>query len=280
MALEIRPLGETMGAEVTALDLNDGLGPDTIGALNDAFAEHIVLCVRNQDFTPKQYADAARLFGEPDIQLNESFNFPDLPELGVISSDDKDELGTGKRVIRGTTWHTDHSFREAPPKATMLYALVVPETGGDTSFCNTRAAYEALPAATKRRIDGLKAVHTYEASRSANKMVKLSADEARKTPDVVHPLVRKHLPTGRNALYLSTTRLERIIGLDRAESDALIDELLAHATQPRFQYHHRWRPGDLVIWDNRCSLHHANADYPLEAKRLLHRIILRGERPQ
>lgn len=280
MALEIRPLGETMGAEVTALDLNDGLGPDTIGALNDAFAEHIVLCVRNQDFTPKQYADAARLFGEPDIQLNESFNFPDLPELGVISSDDKDELGTGKRVIRGTTWHTDHSFREAPPKATMLYALVVPETGGDTSFCNTRAAYEALPAATKRRIDGLKAVHTYEASRSANKMVKLSADEARKTPDVVHPLVRKHLPTGRNALYLSTTRLERIIGLDRAESDALIDELLAHATQTRFQYHHKWRPGDLVIWDNRCSLHHANADYPLEAKRLLHRIILRGERPQ
>lgn len=280
MALEIRPLGETMGAEVTALDLNDGLGPDTKDALNDAFAEHIVLCVRNQDFTPKQYADAARLFGEPDIQLNERFNFPDLPELGVLSSDDRDELGTGKRVIRGTTWHTDHSFREVPPKATMLYALVVPETGGDTSFCNTRAAYEALPAATKRRIDGLKAVHTYEASRSANKMVKLSADEARKTPDVVHPLVRKHLPTGRNALYLSTTRLERIIGLDRAESDALIDELLAHATQPRFQYHHKWRAGDLVIWDNRCSLHHANGDYPLEAKRLLHRIILRGERPQ
>lgn len=280
MAIEIRPLGETMGAEVTAIDLNNGLDPETKDALNDAFADNIVLCIRNQKFTPEQYAAAARLFGEPEVQLNEGFNFPDLPEVGVLSSEDRDALGTGKRVIRGTTWHSDHSFKAVPPKATMLYALVVPERGGDTSFCNTRAAYDALPEATKRRIDGLKAVHTYEASRSPNRMVTLSEDVARKTPDVVHPLVRKHLPTGRNALYLSTTRLERIIGLDRAESDALIDELVAHATQPRFQYHHKWRVGDLVIWDNRCSLHHANADYPLEAKRLLHRIILRGETPQ
>ena len=280
MALEIRPLGETMGAEVTAIDLNNGVDPETEDALNNAFAENIVLCIRNQRFTPEQYAAAARLFGKPEVQLNEGFNFPDLPEVGVLSSEDKDALGTGKRIIRGTTWHTDHSFRAVPPKATMLYALVVPESGGDTSFCNTRAAYDALPEATKRRIDGLKAVHTYEASRSAKKMVTLSEDVAQKTPDVVHPLVRKHLPTGRNALYLSTTRLERIIGLDRAESDALIDELVAHATQPRFQYHHKWRVGDLVIWDNRCSLHHANADYPLAAKRLLHRIILRGETPQ
>jgi len=161
----------------------------------------------------------------------------------------------------------------------MLYALVVPEAGGDTSFCNTRAAYDDLPEATRRRLDGLKAVHTYQASRSANRMVALAADEKKAVPDVVHPLVRKHLPTGKNALYLSTTRLECVLGLDRAESDALIDELLAHVTQPRFLYDHKWRPGDLVIWDNRCSMHHANGDYPLDARRLLHRIILAGETP-
>jgi alpha-ketoglutarate-dependent taurine dioxygenase len=280
MALAIEPLGESMGAVVTGLDLNAALDSDTIGELNDAFAEHIALCIRDQDFTPPQYAAAARRFGDPVPQLNKRYNIPDLPEVGILSSDDKDELGTGKRVIRGTTWHTDHSFWAVPPKATILYALVVPETGGDTSFCNMRAAYEALPETTRRRIDGLKAVHTYEASRSANRMVALDTDEKKATPDVVHPLVRKHLPTGRNALYLSTTRLERIIGLEREESDALIDALLDHATQPRFQYDHKWRPGDMVIWDNRCSLHHANGDYPLDAKRLLHRIILKGEPPE
>jgi len=280
MAISVQPLSESMGAEVVGLSLNEEQDAGTKEALNRAFAKNIVLCIRGQSFTPKQYAAAARVFGEPEPQLNKRFNFPDLPEVGVLSSEDRDALGTGQRVIRGTTWHTDHSFKAVPPKATILYALAVPETGGDTSFCNMRAAYDALPEKTKRRIDGLKGVHTYEARRAAAKMVKLDEDEAKATPDVVHPLVRKHLPTGTNALYLSTTRLERILGLDRAESDALIDELLTHATQPRFQYDHKWRPGDMVIWDNRCTMHHANADYPLEAKRLLHRIILKGERPE
>ena len=280
MAMAIRPLGETMGAEVTGLDLKKPQDAGTIAALNDALAEHIVLCIRDQAFTPQEYAAAARLFGEPVVQTNKHLNFPDLPEVGLLSSEDRDEAGSGKRVIRGTTWHTDHSFRAVPPKATILYALVVPESGGDTSFCNTRAAYESLPSETRRRIDGLTAVHSYESSRSPRKMMVLSTDEVRETPDVVHPLVREHLPTGRKALYLSTTRLERIVGLDRAESDALIDELLAHATRPQFLYHHKWRPRDMVIWDNRCSMHHANDDYPLDAKRLLHRIIVEGERPQ
>lgn len=280
MAFAITPLGEAMGAEVTGLDLSQAVGSDTVDLLNDAFVENIVLCIREQTFTPPQYAAAARIFGTPEVQINERLNFPGLPEVGVLSSDDRDEFGTGKRVIRGTTWHTDHSFKAVPPKATMLYALVVPETGGDTSFCNMRAAYEALPEATKRRIDGLKAVHTYESSRSPNRMLARSEAEVRDTPDVVHPLVRKHLPTGRNALYLSTTRLERIVGMACEESAALIDELLAHATQPRFHYDHKWRAGDLVIWDNRCSMHHANADYPLNATRRLHRIILKGEKPE
>lgn len=280
MAMAIRPLNETMGAEVTGLDLRETQDAATAAALNDALAAHIVLCIRDQTLSPKEYAAAARLFGEPVVQTNRHLNFPDQPEVGLLSSDDRDELGSGKRVIRGTTWHTDHSFRAVPPKATILYALVVPETGGDTSFCNTRAAYEDLPPETKRRIDGLTAIHSYESSRSPRKMMVLGEDEVRETPDVVHPLVRKHLPTGKKALYLSTTRLERIVELDRAASDALVDELLTHATQPRFVYHHKWRPGDMVIWDNRCSMHHANDDYPLDAKRLLHRIIIEGERPE
>jgi taurine dioxygenase len=279
MALAIEPLGETMGAAVTGLDIAAAPDAGTVAELNDAFAEHIVLCIRGQTLTPGQLLAAARLFGTPEVQINSRLNAETLPEIGILSSEDTDALGNGKRVIRGTTWHTDHSFKAVPPKATLLYALVVPESGGDTSFCNTRDAYEALPDETRARIDGLKAVHSYESSRSPNRMLVRSAAEVAETPDVVHPLVRQHLPTGRKALFLSTTRLESILGLDRAESDALVDDLLTHATQPRFVYHHKWRPGDLVIWDNRCSMHHANADYPLDAKRLLHRVILEGEKP-
>jgi taurine dioxygenase len=268
-----------MGAEVTGAKIQAGTDAETVSRLNDALHEHVVICLREQDLTPRQYVDIARLFGKPVQQVNDHLQFPDFPEIGLLSNEDKDVHGSGKRVIRGTTWHTDHSFTAQPPKATMLYALVVPDRGGATSFCNMRAAYAALPSETKPRIDGLQAVHTYESSRSLRKMMKLTEQEKDALPEVIHPLVRMHPPTGEKALYMSTTRLERIVGLDREESNALIDDLLAHATQPQFQYHHQWRAGDMVIWDNRCSMHHANDDYPLDAKRLLHRIILQGEVP-
>ncbi len=279
MAATINPLSDVMGAEATGVDLRTPPDDRTLNTLTNALHRHVVLCVRDQNLEPDALVKAARLFGTPVRQVNKYLNFPDQPEIGMLSSDDRDVVGTGKRVIRGTTWHTDHSFTAQPPKATILYALVVPETGGETSFCNMRAAYAALPEHTKRRLDGLEAVHTYESSRSPRKMMKLTDDEEKALPEVVHPLVRTHPPTGAKALYMSTTRLERIVGLERAESDALIDELLAHATKPEFQYDHVWRAGDMVIWDNRCSMHHANANYPLDAKRLLHRIILEGEIP-
>lgn len=279
MQLSIKPIADIMGAEVTGLDLREPLDGATVDALNDAFHEHIVLCIRDQDFTPGEYAAAARLFGNPVQQVNKHLNFPDLPEIGVLSSEDRDVHGSGGRTIRGQTWHTDHSFTARPPKATILYSIVTPETGAETSFCNMRAAYEALPEETKRRIDGYTAIHSYESSRSPRPMMGQTMEEKSATPDVVHPLVRQHLPTGKKALFMSTTRLERIVELDRAESDALIDDLMAHATRPRFLYDHEWRVGDMVIWDNRCSMHHANANYPLDAKRLLQRIIIEGEAP-
>lgn len=279
MQLSIKPIADSMGAEVTGLDLREPLDQATVDALNDAFHEHIVLCIRDQEFTPEQYVAAARLFGTPVQQTNKHLNFPELPEIGVLSSEDRDVHGTGERIIRGQTWHSDHSFTARPPKATILYSIVTPETGAETSFCNTRAAYEALPAETKKRIDGYRAIHSYESSRSPRPMMGQTDAEKSETPDVVHPLARRHLPTGKKALFMSTTRLERIVDLNRAASDALVDELMAHVTQPQFLYDHEWRVGDMVIWDNRCSMHHANANYPLDAKRLLHRIIIEGETP-
>jgi len=196
----------------------------------------------------------------------------------VISSEVADVYGDGKRHPQGTTWHTDHSFTARPPKATILYAITVPSQGGDTSFCNTRAAYAELPAATRARVDALSAVHCYESHRSPRRMLVRTAEEVEETPEVVHPLARTYPPTGEKALYLSTTRLDRIADMAPEESDALLDDLLAFADRPHFHYHHKWRPGDMVIWDNRCSMHHANDDYGNE-KRLLHRIMIEGETP-
>lgn len=279
MSLAIKPLSAQMGAEVTGVDLGSSLDASTVAALNAALDRHVVLCVRGQQLSPAQLVGAARAFGEPVAQVNDHLNFPELPAIGVLSSEDRDVLGGGERVIRGTTWHTDHSFSARPPRATILYALVVPGHGGETSFCNTRAAYAALPAAMRARLEGLRAVHSYESSRSPRRMMVRSATEVSATPDVVHPLVRTHPATGTKALYLSTTRLERIEDMDRAGSDALVDELIAHATQPCFCYDHHWQVGDLVIWDNTCSMHHANANYSSDEKRLLHRIIIAGEQP-
>jgi taurine dioxygenase len=162
----------------------------------------------------------------------------------------------------------------------MLYGVAVPATGGDTQFVNMYRAYDALAPALKDRIAGLKVLHTYDSSRKGTRIATLTADEAAALPGVVHPLVRTHPETGRKALYLNPNRMEAVLGLARAESDALLDGLIAHATEERFQYRHRWRPGDILIWDNRCTMHKANADYPIGEKRLMHRIVVAGTVPQ
>ena len=278
MTLAITPLGDCLGAAATGVDLRDATAEE-IGVLAAALDRHVVLCVRDQQLTPAALLAAARRFGDPVTQVNAHLALPELPEISIVGSDITDVHGGGARHISGTTWHTDQSFTARPAKATLLYAVVIPESGGDTSFCNTRAGYAALPETTKARIDGLRAVHCYQSSRSPRPMLTRTAEEEAMTPDVIHPLVRTHPTTGDKALYMSTTRLDRILDMERAESDALIDELMAHATQARFQYHHKWRHGDLVIWDNRCSMHHANADYPPDAGRLLQRAMLAGEIP-
>ncbi len=279
MSVSVRRLGESLGAEVTGIDLREPVGPADLDALNQALYAHTVICIRDQHLSPDEFMRAGALFGTLETQVNKHLTLGLAPEIGVVSSEAADVHGDGKRLPQGTAWHTDHSFVARPPNATILYAVALPDHGGNTSFCDMRAAYASLPAATKNRIDGLRARHVYESSRTPKPMFKRSAEEIAATPDVVHPLVRTYPPTGEKALYLSTTRLEQIEGMAHTESDALIDELMAHATQPRFEYHHVWRMGDMVVWDNRCSMHHANDDYPRGQKRLLHRLLIEGEEP-
>ena len=281
MHYKTNSLADALGIEITGVDLRR-TDDATAAELYRLFVDNSVICFRGQDLDPDSFVNAARRFGEPIVQIYGQFNLPDFPEIGVLTSEDGDTAGTGKRKIRGTSWHTDASYFERPPKATMLHALIVPPDGGDTDFLSVAAAYDALPDDTKRKIDPLVAIHNYESSRSPRKLIKRSGDQVERFPENMrHPLVRTNPDTGRKALYLNPIRIECIEGMEREESDHLLDALLSHCQDASFQYRHKWSPGDVVIWDNRSVLHQANDDYDwTRNKRRLLRIMLEGERPR
>ena len=270
-------LGGHMAAAVSGLDLNQA-DARTYADLLDALHENLVLCVRDQKLAPVPFRDAMARFGTPVLRKQLAAT-PDCAEVNIISSEDRDEFGDGKKLVNGASWHTDDSFMREPCSLTMLYGVVVPSRGGDTQFTNMYAAYEALPAETKARIDGLQVIHKYQSSRQTNRVSRRPANEMAAMPEATHPLVRTHPATGRKALYLNANRMEQIVGLEQEESGRLLDELITHATQMKYQYRHVWRPGDIVIWDNRCTMHKANADYPERERRLMHRLVVAGTAP-
>ena len=274
----ITPLSSHTGAEVRGVDLTEPVNAAMRERLNRAFVDHSVLVFRDQRLAPPQLLDAVRLFGEVFPQHNTRFALPDCPQIHYISN--QDFYPDGKRYIPGEGYHTDHSNAAEPPKATVLHAVQLPDRGGDTQFVNMHRAYLDLPATMRQRIDGLRAVHVYQSHHSERKLMALSEPARRQVPDaVVHPLVRTHPESGRRSIYLNPIRIEGIVGMAEAEALALLDALLAHATQPRYEYRHQWRPGDMVMWDNRCLLHKANGDYDMGQVRYLYRIMLKGDAP-
>jgi taurine dioxygenase len=275
--MKITKISNVMGAEVTGVDLNNLTAAER-DQLNKAFIDNLLLCVRDQKFADiGAFLDASRNFGEPKIQHMESFRWDDHPEAGVVSSEDRD-VKDGKRIIRGTMFHTDESFIAEPPKATVLYAVQVPGKGGATRYVNMRLAYEKLDAKTKAEIDKLTAIHYYGKKRAGRKVPSLTDEQMKTTPPVAHPVVRTHDETGVKALYVHETMTDYIDGMDSAASEALLRKLYEHSTQNMdLQYHHQWRTGDFVIWDNRATLHAATADYEESEKRLLYRTMIKGK---
>lgn len=278
-ALTLTRLGEIMGVAAEGIDLSRPLAGATQAALRRALLEGLVLCIRGQSLTPQAYLAAMRGFGEPITQVRQASRHPDVPEIMILSSEDRDDAGDGKRLVVGAHWHSDDSYKAVPCSLTMLYGVEVPATGGDTQFVNMYAAHEDLPAELRQRLAPLRVVHKYDSSRKGTRIAALRPDEAKAVPDVTHPLLRTHPETGRLALYMNPNRMEAVVGMDRAESDALLDALTRHATQEKYQYRHKWRRGDVLIWDNRCTMHKANADYPEGARRLMQRIIVAGTVP-
>jgi taurine dioxygenase len=273
----ITPLTNHTGAEVIGLDFTQPIDIETRVTLNRAFAERHVLVMRDQHFTPEQFKAAAQLFGEPQPHDKRERHVAGHPDVEYISND---EIVDGKRIIPGETFHTDHSNHPRPPKATTLFAVELPTSGGDTQYVNMHDAYDDLAEDTKQKIEGLKAVHVYQSKYSPRLLGKISEESRRNLPPPgIHPLVRTHPENGRKALFLNPVRMESIIGMEDKQALALIDELMRHATQKKYEYRHRWRHGDWVLWDNRSVMHQANPDYDMAQRRYLYRLMLKGETP-
>jgi taurine dioxygenase len=274
----ITPLSEHTGAEVLGIDLSEPVDEAARKDLNGAFTDRSVLVFREQHLSPHQLVAAVGLFGEIFPQHNSRFALPECPLVHYISN--QDFYPDGRRYIPGEGYHTDHSNAACPPKATVLHAVSLPDRGGDTQYVNMHRAYDELSDQTKRRLLGLEAIHVYESRYSARKMIALNEESRDRVPDaVVHPIVRTHPESGRKAIYINPIRIDGIVGMPEAEALSLLADLLKHATQPRYQYRHRWRAGDLVMWDNRSLLHKANGDYDMGQLRYLYRIMLKGDVP-
>jgi alpha-ketoglutarate-dependent taurine dioxygenase len=276
----ILPLSGGFGAECIGFDLRRPLEPADRRRVADAFLEHHLLVVRDQALSKEQLRDFAGMFGEVEGNI---FRKPDgsvLEDVHQISNLNAGGVPTEDSYLKSNYhWHTDKSYLAVPALLTMLQALELPPEGGDTQFADMTRAYEALPEATKREIAGLRAVHSFEYMRASTGDRPLTEAERAATPPVVHPLVRTHPETGRKSLYVGMY-CAAIVGMGEAEGRALIDRLQAHATDPRFVYVHRWQQRDLVLWDNRCLLHRAMANYDARKhRRVLQRAVVRGTAP-
>jgi taurine dioxygenase len=266
-----RPLSAGFGVEVD-VDVSRPLSAEAFGEIERAFYAGQVLAIRGQKLTPRQFAGFAARFGPPQPHVIDQFHHPDDPNILILSNRTKDGQPVGL-ADAGTYFHTDYSYLQVPARATMLYSIEVPKAGGNTLFANQYAAYDDLPDAMKRRIDGLVGIHHYGNRKVADEMSRVAAsplteEQKAKMPLITHPLVRAHPATGRKALYAVSGSSYGIVGMPEDEAVALLDELAAHATQPKYVYSLSYRVGDVVIWDNASLLHSATLTDPADPRTL------------
>ena len=284
MTVSIHPFDTALGAEVRGLDLSRPIDDDSAAMVREAYAEHSVLLIRDQELTPQQHIEFSRHFGKLEIHVLDQWRHPEHPEILIVSNiKDKDRhIGVPHA---GRYWHTDLSYMVAPSRGSLLYAIEIPEengrTLGDTRFTSTVAAYEALPEETKARIADLSA--TFSLAHHRSKLMADGADDTPLTPEqeakvpvAVHKIVQEHPVTGRKCLFVNEGHAVDIVDFPKVEGRELLAELCQHATKPAFVYRHRWRIGDLLMWDNVATQHIAEFDYVLPQRRYLHRTTLEG----
>jgi taurine dioxygenase len=275
--LHVRRLG-SLGAEVEGVDLRH-VDADLFAAIHRAWLDHQVLLFRRQNLTDGELVTFSRLFGDLDeapVQETGQRFVKGHREIYVISNVIEDGAAIGSLGSGEAVWHTDMSYLPNPPKASVLYALEVPSGGGDTFFCSMYAAWDELPDTLRQRVAGLRVKHdaTYNSGGYARQGV-TPTDDPRRSPGTFHPLVLVHPETGRRALYLGRRRNAYIDGASLVESNALLDTIWAHATRESLTYRHRWQVGDLVMWDNRCTMHRRDAFDPT-SRRVMHRTQIKA----
>lgn len=273
-ALALRPLSAALGAEIIGIDLRQEIGDDVFAQIRDAWHQNLVILLRDQKLSEEEQVRFAAKFGAP-AQIHTKQFVRNHPAVMLVSNVREDGKPIGALPDGEMHFHTDQCHQERPAKASMLYALEVPSMGGNTLFANGYRAYETLPPEIKRRIEGRKAVNAYDYDAAATKR---GTRLAPSVPSYAHPVVRAHPATGRKALYVNRLMTVRIEGLPVQESDELLAILFDHQERREFIYEHVWRPGDLLIWDNRCTLH-ARTDFSPNERRLMRRVTILGEKP-
>ena len=278
--LAIRPLTPRLGAAISGLDLAQSVAPHAFRALYDAFLRHQVLVFPPCELAPAAQVALARQFGKVQVHVMSMYHADGFPELYRLSNVGADGKPNGRHPDKGTlAWHTDGSWQRVTGQATIIYGEVVPALGGETHFCDMYGAYERLSEAWKRRIDGLRAIHNLDFSRTRRHGADLLSEaQKRDAPPVDHPIVRRHPETGRACLYLGD-HAESIVGMPYGEGRALIDELNALAVHADLTYEHRWQPHQLIVWDNRCLMHRATEYDPATELRVVRRCTVLGEVP-
>ncbi len=280
--MKVIPSGAALAADIQGVDLGSSLDPDTLKAIVDAWSQHLVLRFRGQQLTDPQLERFSALLGKLDAapiytagtRVNVDSDFVTVISNVKVDGKPIGDLGDGESL-----WHTDMSYNPVPPMASALYALEVPGAGGETGFNNMYLAYETLPADLKRRVDRLECKH--DASRNSTGGRRGDYPDVtnpKDAPGAVHPMVRTHPVSGRDALFLGRRLNAYIMGLSLEDSEALLNELWAHVTQDSLTWYQEWQVGDLILWDNRCVMHRRNA-FDGGKRRIMHRTQIAGDKP-
>jgi len=275
VAGQLQPLGAALGTEVLGIDLSKPLDDGSFAWIQGVFAEHPVLVFRNQDLGAAELAAFGRRFGSPRPHALIKYRHADCPEVSWLTNVDEEGKTDWYGVKRATDWHTDSTFEDALPLLAVLHAKVVPSEKGGTMFADMRAAYEALPEARKQLLSELTGLHGRSTGPAGER---LYGDDKgvteKKYQEVKWPAVTRHPVTGRPILFVNPMHTHGFVGMQREEGWSLIEELAEHATQDRFVYYHRWRVGDVLMWDERATMHRGAGDYRPEERRIMLRTIV------
>ncbi|NYZ16547.1 TauD/TfdA family dioxygenase [Azospirillum sp. RWY-5-1] len=271
----IRKRASALGAEVVGLDLREELTEDVVRRLRAAWLEHIVLVFRGQDLTHEQHIAFSRRFGALDDHDSiPKFRHPDHAEILLVTNFEN----TGKRLAVGRQWHSDLSTTTRPAMGSLLYCQEAPSAGGDTMFANMYRAWETLTPAFRSMLEGRFALHDMTVAKEtrSRRSAEELADIRRRNPPVLQPVARVHDETGRPALYVAEMTSMVLEGMTEEESAPILRFLYEHSVVPENVYRHRWQPGDLLMWDNRCAIHIALGDYGDDERRMMYRTTLLG----